>query len=63
MARLKQFVGLLEKSVFNLAKRHEAQGRTTFKCRFMDEVKNFGTPQAIEKSRLVAQAYNDRNHG
>ena len=32
-----------------------------FKSRFIDSIKFAGTPNALEKSRLVVQAYKDQN--
>lgn len=55
--------GLLEKGVFEPVSKRAAEGRRIYESRFVDEVKNKGTPNAYEKSRLVVQAYNDRGHG
>lgn len=62
-ARHKTFLGLLGKSVSNLAKSHGAKCHKMFIWRFVNEVNNFGTAQTFQKSKLVAQAYNDKYHG
>lgn len=36
-------------------------GIRVFNSRFVDEIKNASTDKAVEKSRLVVQAYNDFN--
>src|ERR1700733_6565562 len=51
-SRLKEVVGLLEKGVFEITS-NIPEGIRIFKARFVNEVKNKGTSQAFEKSRLV----------
>jgi hypothetical protein len=51
-SRHKEVVGLLEKGVFEVAD-DIPKGVRIFKARFVDEIKNKGTSQAFEKSRLV----------
>ena len=59
-SRQKELTGLLEKGVFEITKlANVPQGVRLFNSRFVDEVKNAGTNEAFEKSRLVVQAYND----
>ncbi len=41
----------------------EAENHRIFGARFVDTIKNEGTPNAFEKSRLVIQAFNDKLHG
>ncbi|OXV05628.1 hypothetical protein Egran_06604 [Elaphomyces granulatus] len=61
-SRNKEINGLLEKGVFKIINKSEIpHGTRIFNSRFVDEIKNPGTDQAFEKSRLVVQAYND--HG
>lgn len=61
-SRRKEINGLLEKSVFEVVLISDvSKGTRIFNSRFVDEVKNAGTANAFEKSRLVVQAYND--HG
>ena len=38
------------------------KGHTIIPGRFVDEIKQIGTPMAKYKSRFVAQAYNDKFH-
>lgn len=59
-SRQKEINGLLEKGVFELASERDVPpGTRVFNARFVDEIRNEGTEQAYEKSRLVVQAYND----
>ncbi|OXV11129.1 hypothetical protein Egran_01111 [Elaphomyces granulatus] len=52
--------GLLEKGVFELTTADEVPyGAQIFNSWFVDEIKHAGTSKAIEKSRLVVQAYKD----
>ncbi|KAI1005289.1 hypothetical protein K3495_g2938 [Podosphaera aphanis] len=54
--------GLLEKGVFESVKIADVPpGARIFKSRFVDEIKNKGTSNAFEKSRLVVQAYKDKD--
>jgi hypothetical protein len=60
-SRQKEINGLLEKGVFQLVNIATVpQGTRIFNSRFVDHIKNKGTDQAFEKSRLVIQAYNDQ---
>jgi hypothetical protein len=60
-SRQKELAGLLEKGVFEITKLADVpQGVRLFNSRFVDEIKNLGTDKAFEKSRLVVQAYNDK---
>ena len=59
-SRRKEISGLLEKGVFEIVAISEVpKDARICGSRFVDEVKNIGTATAFEKSRLVAQAYND----
>jgi hypothetical protein len=59
-SRRKEINGLLEKGVFEIVHIDDVpEGTRIFNSRFVDEIKNKGTNTAYEKSRLVAQAYND----
>jgi Reverse transcriptase (RNA-dependent DNA polymerase) len=59
-SRRKEINGLLERGVFEIVNKSSVpDGVRIFNSRFVDEVKNPGTSQAFEKSRLVVQAYND----
>jgi hypothetical protein len=59
-SRQSEVAGLLEKGVFEVVDPETIpKGVRLFNSRFVDEVKNQGTDQAFEKSRLVVQAYND----
>lgn len=59
-SRQSEVAGLLEKGVFEVIDAETIpKGVRIFNSRFVDEVKNQGTDQAFEKSRLVVQAYND----
>jgi hypothetical protein len=57
-SRLAEVLGLLEKGVFEVATT-VPEGTRIFNSRFVDEVKNKGTDKALNKSRLVVQAYHD----
>ena len=60
-SRIKEINGLLEKGVFEVVDIASVpQGKRIFNSRFVDTIKNEGTDQAFEKSRLVVQAYNDQ---
>jgi hypothetical protein len=60
-SRQKELTGLLEKGVFEIVRLDDIPEDTRlFNSRFVDEVKNAGTSNAFEKSRLVVQAYNDQ---
>jgi hypothetical protein len=60
-SRQKELTGLLEKGVFEITKLADVpQGARLFNSRFVDKIKNKGTDKAYEKSRLVIQAYNDK---
>jgi hypothetical protein len=60
-SRHAEVMGLIEKGVFEEVNPDEIpEGTRIFNSRFVDEVKHSGTPKAFEKSRLVVQAYNDR---
>ena len=50
---------MLEKGVFEVATT-VPEGTRIFNSRFVDEVKNKGTDKALNKSRLVVQAYHDQ---
>ena len=59
-SRQKEVNGLIDKGVFQLVHKIDIpHGIRIFNSRFVDEIKNKGTDQAFEKSRLVVQAYND----
>ena len=59
-SREKELNGLLDKGVFEIVDKEDIPGGARiFNTRFVDEIKNPGTAEAFEKSRLVVQAYND----
>lgn len=59
-SRQKELSGLLGNGVFDIVKIVDIPpGIRIFNSRFVDEVKNAGTSDAFEKSRLVVQAYKD----
>ena len=60
-SRQKELNGLLERGVFKVVDKIEAQGARIFGSRFVDEIRHAGTEKAFEKSRLVIQAYNDQD--
>lgn len=62
-ARRAEIDGLIEQGVFSLANIDEARGYTIFNARFVDETRNYGTPHAKYKSRLIVQAYRDQAPG
>lgn len=49
--------------MFYLAQVDEAIGHKIFNARFVDEVRHVGTLKAKLKSRLIVQAYKDRDQG
>ena len=56
-SRQKEMNGLLEKGVFEVVSISEVpKNIRIFNSRFVDEIKNIGTANAFEKSRLVVQA-------
>ena len=60
-SRQKDIAGLLEKGVFKVVPTDSILSNAQiFNSRFVDEIKNPGTDKAYEKSRLVVQAYNDK---
>ena len=62
-ARNREIQGLLDRGTFEVVPTTDADSHRTYGGRFVDEIKNAGTPHAYEKSRFVVQAFNDRNHG
>jgi hypothetical protein len=57
---LKEIHGLIEKGVFDFIDESAVPpGTRIFGSRFVDSIKNPGTEDAFEKSRLVVQAFND----
>jgi hypothetical protein len=61
-SRRKEVNGLLERGVFVTVNREDIPPKARiYGFRFVDEVKNPGTDKAFEKSRLVVQAYNDKD--
>lgn len=63
-AQNKEITGLLERKVFEIVSTADVPKNVRiFGTRFMNEVKNVGTIDAYEKSRLVVQAYNDHEKG
>ena len=59
-SRKKEINGLFEKGCFEIVSISDVLHETRiFNSRFVDEIKNIGTVDAYEKSRLVMQAYND----
>ncbi|EED11471.1 hypothetical protein TSTA_007610 [Talaromyces stipitatus ATCC 10500] len=57
----KEINSLLENGVFEVVKVDDIpKGTRIFNSRFVNEIKNWGTDKAFEKSRLVVQAYNDK---
>ena len=61
-SRKKEINGLFEKNCFEIVSTFDVfHGIRIFNSRFVDEIKNIGTVDAYEKSRLVMQTYNDQN--
>lgn len=58
----KAYNRLIEKGVFQLVDAGEAAGRRVYNSRSVDEIKSKGTPDAYAKSRLVVQAFLDKEH-
>ena len=59
-SRKKEINDLFEKGCFEIVSASDVfHGIRIFNSRFVDEIKNIGTVDAYEKSRLVVQAYND----
>ena len=59
-SRKKEINDLFEKSCFEIVSISDVpHGVRIFNSRFVDEIKNIGTINAYEKSRLVVQVYND----
>ena len=59
-SRKKEINDLFEKSCFEIVSISDVpHGTRIFNSRFVDEIKNIGTVDAYEKSRLVVQTYND----
>ena len=59
-SRKKEINDLFEKGCFEIISTFDVFHETRiFNSRFVDEIKNIGTIDAYEKSRLVVQAYND----
>lgn len=57
--RKKEIDGLLNRGVFTPATVNDARGHCLYKSRFVDYVKNEGTPEAFKKSQFVTSAFND----
>lgn len=58
-SRKREIDGLINRGVFVPATVADAKGQRIYGSRFVDFVKNEGTPEAFEKSRFIAQAFND----
>ena len=59
-SRKKEINGLFEKSCFEVVSISDVlHGTRIFNSQFVDEIKNIGTIDAYEKSRLIMQTYND----
>ena len=59
-SRRKEINGFFEKGCFEVVSAANlSRGIRIFNSRFVDEIKNIGTADAYEKSRLMMQAYND----
>lgn len=58
-----EFTGLLEKGMFKFVCREPADGHRVYTSRFVDEIKDYGTPRARDKSRFVLCGHGDRQHG
>lgn len=51
----------MEKGVFEIVDIMDVpEGTWIFRSRFIDRIKNPGTEEAFEKSRVVVQAHNDK---
>lgn len=59
ISRQKEFAELMARKVFFIVPRQIARGFRIYESRFVNEIKNIGTPEAFEKSRLVVQTFND----
>lgn len=55
--------GLIARGVFTSVSLCEPKSFRDFEASLVDTVKNEGAPNAINKFRLVVQAYNDKDHG
>ena len=62
-SRLNEINGLLEEGLFTVVPARETGDYRVYGSRFVDEIKNAGQPKAYEKSRLVIQAFKDKDHG
>ncbi len=62
-SRLAELDGLSKRGAIQIVPASDAAGHRIFGSRFVDTVKNEGTPNAYEKSRLVVQAVNDNKRG
>lgn len=58
-SREKEIDGLINRGVFIPSSVSDARGNRIYGSRFVDYVKNEGTPNAFEKSRVVPTAFND----
>lgn len=62
-ARTREFNSLVNKGMLKLVPLSHADGYRFYNARIFDEVKHLGAPTAYAKSRLVVQAFNDKEHG
>ena len=62
-SRKAELDGLLDRVVFVVVPKSEAEGKRIYGGRFVDQIKNSGKPTAYKKSRYVVQAFNDKKHG
>lgn len=60
-SRQNEVNALFEGGVFFLSHKDDAQGLRVYGARFVDLVKHEGTPNAVKKSRLVIQGFNDKH--
>lgn len=58
-SRRKEVDGLINIGVFIISNYNDASGLRIYVSRFVDNLKNKGTPEAFEKSRLVFEGFKD----
>ena len=60
---MKELLCLIDRIVFEIVPKSEADGDRVFGSGFFDEIKFNGTKDAYAKPRLLVQGYNDKVHG
>ncbi len=62
-SRFAELYGPSKRGAIYIVLAHDAAGNRIFGSRFVDTVKNEGTPKSFEKSSILVRAINESKHG